>query len=503
MTETPNAWLRTTPIAVFHFLGGILKVFVKNFTNVAASAAGLVILVKQHILLAAVVVALGIAAMLVTAFLRYWFFQFRIEEDGILIRRGVLKKTQLDMRFDRIQGISTEQSFIYRQFGLVVVRFNTAGAAGDEGYLPAVTTEFVARIRERVDTRTREREEAASTDGEVLLALDGGDVMRVGLTEPRVLHFALFGAALTPAFGRAFEGAYEKATNFARESLAVLSDLGFLLAAITVVALFAAVATIFLMGSVVVALLRFHGYELIQVGGTLRASSGLLTRKATTVEIGKVQQLTIIRGLLMGWIRRYRLQALPATGGPVVEGLGDGSERLTVPLAGDRTVENLRERVFGAEGRRISVLPRSNRFAAVSPYSIMPPTLWVGLVPGVAAAVVLAWFFGAPGLLALGWVVIVALVAWQRWRRRGYLYDADAMVCRSGFVGYRLDAFLFRKVQRVRVSQSPLQRRKGLAALHLELATGNVAVPFIEQTTARGLRDYILYKVEESRRPWY
>jgi len=62
---------------------------------------------------------------------------------------------------------------------------------------------------------------------------------------------------------------------------------------------------------------------------------------------------------------------------------------------------------------------------------------------------------------------------------------------------------LLRKVQRVTVSQSRYQRRKGLASLKMYMASGNVRVPYIEHETAKQLRDYILYKVESSDKAWH
>ena len=498
-----DGWLRTTPLAVFFFLGRTVKSLVSNVANLAASAAGIAILVKQHVLLAAAVVALGLVALVVAAVLRYLFFQFRVEEHGVLIRQGVLRKTQLDMRFDRIQGISTEQSLIYRMLGLVTVRFTTAGAAGDEGHLPAVTPEFVARLRDRVDARPVKREESGRGEAELLLRLNGGDVTRIGLTDPRVLQFALLGTALMPAIGKPFVDAYERATDLAIQSMAVLANLGPLVGVLTVAALFVGIGLVFLLASVVVALLRYHDYELRQQGTAFRASSGLLTRKDVTVEVGKIQQLTVRQGVVMGWMRRYRVQALPASGGPAAGEMPDAVQKLAVPITGERTVETLRERVFGCEGRGVSVLPRDDRFASVSPFAMWPLVVWLGVAPAVVASVLGTAVFGVAALACLGWIGVVAFVAWQRWRRRGYVHDDDALVCRSGFLGFRVHALLFRKVQQVSVSQSPLQRRKNLAALHVHLATGSVTLAFIEHATAKRLRDYILYRAASSRLAWH
>ena len=498
-----DGWLRTTPLAVFFFLGRGIKSLVTNVTNLVAFATGMAILIKQHILLAAVVAALGLVVFVVVAVLRYWCFQFRVDEHGVLIRQGVLRKTQLDMRFDRIQGISTEQSLIYRVLGLVTVRFTTAGAAGDEGHLPAVTPEFVARLRDRVDSKPVQREKPGGAEAEMLLQLDGVDVARIGMTDPRVLQFAVLGTALMPAIGKPFMDAYERVTDVAMQSMAVLGGLGPLLAVLAVVGLFVGIVFVFLLGSVVVALLRYHDYELRLEGSAFRSSSGLLTRKDVTVEVGKVQQLTVRQGPVMGWMRRYRVQALPASGGPAAGEMPDAVQKLVVPIAGEGTVESLRERVFGSEGRRVSVLPRDDRFAGVSRYAMWPPVVWLGVVPAIIASVVGTTMFGVAAVGCLGWIVVVAAVSWQRWRRRGYVHDDDALVCRSGFVGFRVHALLFRKVQQVRVSQSPLQRRKNLAALHVELATGSVTLAFIEHATAKRLRDYILYRAAASRLAWH
>ena len=70
-------------------------------------------------------------------------------------------------------------------------------------------------------------------------------------------------------------------------------------------------------------------------------------------------------------------------------------------------------------------------------------------------------------------------------------------------MGFRTVSLLFRKVQRVTVTQSRYQRRKNLASLRMHMASGSVRVPYIDHATAQQLRDYILYRVESSQKAWH
>lgn len=110
-------------------------------------------------------------------------------------------------------------------------------------------------------------------------------------------------------------------------------------------------------------------------------------------------------------------------------------------------------------------------------------------------------------MTAVAWggvcLVMALPVGWQRWRRCGYAYDEDGLASRGGLIGYEVEASLFRKAQEVTVTQSPLQRRHGLATFSVETATGPVTVPYIGHGVACRLRDYVLYRAESSRRRWH
>jgi putative membrane protein len=129
--------------------------------------------------------------------------------------------------------------------------------------------------------------------------------------------------------------------------------------------------------------------------------------------------------------------------------------------------------------------------------------LLVSLLPTVAGVAVFSNLIGAASLVFLLWLVVSSLLIFQNWRRAGYHCNSGGFVRRSGLLGYRSVALLYRKVQRVTVTQSRYQRRKGLASLRVYMASGSVRIPYIKHATARRLRDYILYKVESSQQAWH
>lgn len=534
-------WRRTSPFAIVFFLGTTIKAIAGGYIQLVASFGAVAYLTRFDFLPGDVSIGwviLGLAATIgAIALLRYWFFRFRLEEDRLLIRQGLLKKTALDLPFDRVQGINVERSPVDRILGLVTIRLDTAGTMMAEGRLPSVSTELADWIRTRVDGRRRgkpvdesdsvdrdrhrpERQPGIAEDrslspdrdrapahGRVLLNLTRGDMVRIGFADRKALVLAGGIAFLA----QAADPVQDVIVGIVDSGRIALSDLGSLALALAVAALVLAIVAAFLVAVVVGAFLRHHDFTLWRQGAVYRSRGGLLTQREVVVETVKIQQLTLSQNLVMRWFGRYRFGALPAGAGQVSGGepppnLGF-ADTLSVPLLEGPLAEQLRSQVFGREASGLTLLPSSRAFTRVSPYYIPLTAIRIGLLPILAGLVLLLVAPGTAwtpiGIWCIAWTLLSGLIATQSWRRRGYMHDEDGLAIRRGLIGNRVDAFLFRKAQGVTVRQSPLQRRKHLATLEVLLASGMVSVPFVDHRAACSLRDYILYKVESSRLRWH
>ena len=478
----------------------------QGFVGVAAYAVGL------------------LAVVAVTATLRYFFFRYSLQPDRVRIRQGVFKKTELNVHFERIQGVTVEQSLVFRLLGLVTVGFDTAGSQGQEGQLPAVSPGLAAALRDRIERERRERKarqipsaapdaaaialaEPGTERRERLLRLSNGDMVRIGLADRSVLG----GLALAPIVAQLMDDHLrEWSETQLRQLAAEFQELGLLVAGSAIAGTLLLLLVFVLIITIASAFLRYHDFTLFAAStgdGTMRFRSvrGLFTRRETVVMRTKIQQLRLSQSLLFRWFRRFHLRALPAGGSPTAsaEHAASADDTLHVPALATEAVRPLAAKVFAEEGERLSLLPAEDAFERISPAYIVVRLRVVGIAPALLALAALYPFFGPLSFWCLAWAPLTGLVAWQKWRRHAYMHTDDGLAVRSGLLGFKVDACLLRKVQAVALRQSPLQRRKGLATVEVALASGGVTLLYIPYANACRLRDCMLYKVESSRGPWH
>ena len=539
----PGDWQRSSPFALLFFAGNVFRILARAMLGALIPLIAIVPLVRDDpAALGILLLVLGAVLLLpfVVGTAQWACFRFRIAGDRLLIRKGVFRKTALDLPYERVQGINVRRSPVDRLFGLVTVTLDTAGSVQAEGKLPSIKAEVAHRLQRSVTALRPVLGGPAANDGDsgatgasgsaapaearsaigsgrVLLRLGPADMARIGLASRNFIFVAALvgvltdllqpGDSLDPVLDAIEAGVDSAASAFT--SLGALSQVGLAAAVI------ASIAAMALLLTVTAAFLRHHNFTLRHHGGRFRSRAGLLTQREVVVEAPKIQQLTVNQGLVLRWLRRYRLYALPAAAAAASPEAGRASaldvpEVLEVPLLDGRLAEELRALVFAREATAVPVLPGCGGFKRVSPHYIRALALRYGLVLAAVfgTLLLLAWagVFARPSTVLFWWAASIpaaVLAAWQRWRRQGFAYDRDGLASRSGFLGSEVKAFLLRKVQAATVRRSPLQRRKGLATLRVQLACGRITVPYIDRRVACALRDYILYRVESSRRRWH
>ncbi len=456
-------------------------------------------------------VPVGIFAILAAATIRWWRTEFWIEDDELRVERGLIGRESLQIPLDRVQQVATEQGIIQQIFSVVKVRVETAGAAGDELELVAVSNEVAEGLRRAVVGRDQHRfaapDAAALVDADglpqpagaaapftpprpdtVLLRQSNRDLVEVSVSSAPIgvilgaigLGAPVFGFAADRGWFSGFEG-------IDASSIAVVIG-------IVAVALIVGALAIML---IVVATTVLTYYELTvwRTDSGLRLTNGLLQKREVFARTQRVQMVRWRQTLAERFLDRVTVnlpQASATATAAAASSAGVGS-RFVVPGAPVEHLPALLEPFVAnpvAPTRTISSKARWRWF------------LWGGIVPCVIPAVTA---FGVSYWILL---VIPAWLAYQWFATRGELrawrwgIDERTFTVEHGWLTRHRSAIELRKVQSVHLRQGIWHRRNDLATVTFGLAGGAIKVLHLPVAEAEALRDRALYEVETSTGTW-
>jgi putative membrane protein len=385
---------------------------------------------------------------------------YRVSGGAFHLKRGVFQKSERSLPLDHVQSVSTVQGVVQRLFGVVEVRIEAAGSGGEpEISLPALSISTARTLREEL---TSARQASLETFEEpsltVLRSLSVRDLLLAGLTSGQigVAASVVFGAS--QAFDRLLPRDLAQQISETILPRTVYAILLFVLA----VALFAWVLAI--LGTV----LAHTSFTLSRSadGKYLYIKRGLLKRHEATVPLARIQAIKVVEGVLR---QPLGLAALR------VESAGFGAEEgvstTLFPLLPRKEVETLLRAAaprFAAPLDDLEPLPaRARRRYALR------ATLPVLLVSTLFAVFLFLW-----GFFTLLLTLPAALYGLLRYRAAGHRLDDERLILRFRHLARTTVVVPGKLLQSRGYSISPLQRRKGLATLEVEVASGRGGAAF-------------------------
>jgi putative membrane protein len=411
--------------------------------------------------------ALGIVVPIGLGVLRFLTTSFRIGEQQLELRRGLLSRNVLTAPLDRVRTVELTSSPIHRVLGLARVQIGTGSAdtSGDQRFvLDSLGLEEARQLRQRLLHRIVEAEApAAPRPDEVLMRLDPGWVRYAPLTTSGIV-IALGSLAFLSQFADNAVNALARQTTL-RERVHELP-------------LWAALLSGLVAAVVVVSLLAILGYLLTNWGFTLsrdpggrsyHVRRGLLTTRETSIERDRVRGLEIHEPL-----------GLRLAGGGHLAAIVTGLDRRSrgsapvVPPAPRRVVVGVGEALLANQGpftvRLVPHGPRARQrrwVRALAVASVLPLLVLLG-----AAFLGWAWWLLLPAVLSWG---VGAWLARDRYRRLGHALTADYLVLQRDSFRGRRDALQRAGIIGWNIRQTLFQRRAGLVTLTATTAAGKQA----------------------------
>ena len=445
--------------------------------------------------------ALGIAGALsllvvgyaVLAHLRY---RYRLGGEEMVVREGVLVRNERRIPYGRVQNVDFARNPLHRLFGVTALRLETASGGAPEAVMRVLSLDAAEAVRRAVqDARDEATEPLAAPDErdrgeETLLELPPGELVRFGLVSNQGLVLVGVLLVLINRFVDVDWGEMDW-TGFVGSSLGLEAPAaadGWWLSAVAAVAVLVLILGALYGLSIALAFLLFHGFRLSAADDRLRSEFGSITRIVQTTPTRRIQRLRVRDGVLHRWLGRRSIRMDIAGGlpepGNILGGLTVGLRQWLVPLIPEDRVP----RVLARALPDVDITEREwqpiDRRAARRRLRLQATLLVVTAAVGALAT---PW-----ALLSLAGLPLLAWLARRYVACRCYDAAAAALFWRRGWWRRELTIVPYSRMQAIKVTQSPFDRRYRMACLRVDavLVVGRpyaVRIPYLDVDAARAL----------------
>jgi putative membrane protein len=454
----------------------------------------------------------GISSIVLLLFLILSYFQYRrfffyVEDDRFVLEEGVFKRDKITVAFDRIQSVNLNQNIIQQILGVTGLKVDTAGSKSKEMEIPALNKAYAralqAELLKRKEETIGEAEDAeaitedgiatkpkerrtAIEHGEPLLKLSFKDVLRVGITENHLRSGLILFAVINGYIWQFEDYILKPFEDYIDNTTNTILAYGLIIVPISIM-LFFIIGMLF---STIQSALKYFNLRFYANEKGVQLKSGLLKKAEYQIPFNKIQYIKWATNPLRNLIGYKTITVKQAGSEEATD-----KNSLQIPGAKQQQLETVLDFFFPQrEGLEDNT--------AVSHWLLASQlTFWTSLVPVTGLIIggfFLSWLWYPIPLV----ILFVFFFSYKYYKSIQLKWNAELLVLERGYVFPKRYILKFYKLQNVALSESFLQRPRGLAHLHLHTAAGDLRMPHLDKVTAEKLYNYILYKIESSEKNW-
>lgn len=455
--------------------------------------------------------------LLISPFLNYWFFTFHVEDDELIIQKGVLNKERKAIPLERIQSVNITQNLVQRILQLVAVEVETAGSKAKELEIPGLSRSFAESFKnllqdqtlqnqienqpenqnqaedksllEYQDVTTKNTSKESSTSKRELLSLDFTDLLKIGITQN---HLRSGGLALGVVFGfwynikdfveqfygDVFDGfEWENMVGYASLSLFLMAAILFIIASLLV--------------SVILTFNKYYGYTLHRNGEYLEIQMGLLNRREIKIPIQKIQILEFHTNPLRRLLNYQTAKIHQA------QSQGTAISGAEVPACSPQMMVLLQELIFD---HRIKEPVEQLDSIAISHARL---TFYTTILPLVFAVGVSIYFeiyvLTILSTLLFGWLVYSS---YRDGKNTAITSDEELVELRSGWLFHKTIIVPIYKIQALEKWRSIFLKRRQQIHFTVHTAAGSRGRRYFRERQVIDLKNRLNNLVLVSKRNW-
>ncbi|OJF94026.1 PH domain-containing protein [Alkalibacterium sp. 20] len=420
-----------------------------------------------------------VAFILMKSIVKYLTVTYDVSSEKIIVYRGIFKKRETEITYDRIQTIKQRQWFFFKPFDVVEVLIETASSSSEEAEASLTAVDY--SLLEKIETF---RNKTAVHVKENRTPADRSDI-RFRLTNKEIGLYALTDVTAIFVLGTIFTFALE----WLPDSLyaEIFSLLDYFEGALSILLPFIGITIIGAL-SLLKNYVLFYNYQASLEDETLTIEYGLFERKLQKIPLEKIQGIRLHKQIIRTLFQRSSVELL-IMGGQEKEsaGLNAGKVFLFPLIKNNSVYSQLTEFLPNIAIQE----PQIQKVSKDKLWYFLRWTLLMGVLL-VGAAFMVNRLIG----VGLAFALIIALVTgWKKSRVQGYSVQASDILCLQQFQGLStVQLFIARKnIQAFAQSTTVWLAKKELGHLKVSFKEGESPAEFkllfIPQTDSEQIYD--------------
>lgn len=457
-------------------------------------ALAFIFLFKRHVDVSIIVLVIlaSLIILVASAVLKYYNFQYYIDpgNDEFVIDQGIINKSTIRIKKDKIQEVNIHQPFIHRLFNIYKLEIDTPGSSEKEISISALShrnAEDLKRyllsennVKEEINIEFQEEETGGRTIRIPTLSL-----IKYGFTANYVQSFfALISLGIYGVYQ--INDLLDKADLDTRFDYNELSSKLMTFSVPFIGGLLFFVVFLGVMINMIRTLIRFYNFKIVENDQRFSMEYGLFNTRNSIVTKNKVQVVTETQN----WIQKKMNVSLMKL--LQIGKLDDGKNVSTIPGIHKNEKEKLIFSIWQQEPVFHEALRPNFRLF------IFNNVKWI-LFPFLIICIFFRNLFVEYSWILLIYFIITELFLIISFLNLRLFYSERFIRLKSGIWDIDYRTFEIEKLQTVKISQYFWQKKANLGTITLYTSAGKFGFSGVDFLKAKKLFNYIIYKIETSK----
>jgi len=437
------------------------------------------------------IAAMGVFST-IWSIIAYFRYYYNLTESELVIRKGILNKSNINIPYERIQSVNFKQNFLHQILNVTEVAIDTAGSGEKEIQIDALTIEDAKSLRaeilerKKLENTTPEIEITQSEETESILTLSTSDLVKVGLTQNHLKPVSLVIGFIFSMYIYSWQLDLDP-REIMRNTYSFFEGLS-LIQSILLIILLVFFSVLY---SVITTFLNHSNLSFFRKDKKFQLTQGLLTRKEIAAIDRKIQFMTWGQNLLQKAFGFFHISFEQAGAKSLKERINNfkipGCRTEQIQYVRDAWMQNPSE-IQDTEGVSIHMFYYSLRY----------------IIFGFGSLMALQIYFESYKVLTFFFLLMIYSIytSWLRYKKKRFSYDHNQLYISGGGLGFKFALMPTFKIQNVSINQTPYQWRRNLATVRIFTAAGALSIPFVTTKRAKDLLNFFIYQVEKSKKPW-